>query len=473
MAGPLGMGESEPRHLPRPRTSGEVMGWDLKKVSPAGATPWIMLLGIDFASNKAFGWDLDVDKAKMQEVQGKILRYAQENDLMAVNWSDNGGPFKNVLEEALAEAFGMQSRHIPPGHPQSNGLVEVYNRILDIAHGGCRDRLPSALLAHSNTPRPPLESPEVMWRALRPLQSRWRGLALREAIKGRQLLSDADWESFLADSYKKCNDKELCDQYEAKVKPIREAIASQRMRQQMAQRLKAKKRSDQQNRACIVSGDRVICQNNQYTTTSAGQKFQSGEYRVLSVNNGLVDIEDVETGRKVTRHMSTLKLMPKIQQPNDALSQSLAVEEVAIAPFMHSVVVDGVSYDVHWVKDDGECFFRCASMWLCASALDDGDKSHKLRQEVVSHAAQCVQKAKGLQLRTMRMHVANEMKDDPSWNTDIPFAWPRYLEYSRQRSTFATVFLMRHFVAKEGVSVIVYKETGVFTVGHKSTQMGP
>ena len=75
----------------------------MKKVAPAAGKPWIMLLGIDFASNKAFSWDLDVDKAKMQDVQSRILRYAQEFDLMAVNLSDSGGQFKNILEEAQQE----------------------------------------------------------------------------------------------------------------------------------------------------------------------------------------------------------------------------------------------------------------------------------------------------------------------------------------------------------------------------------
>jgi hypothetical protein len=235
----------------------------------------------------------------------------------------------------------------------------------------------------------------------------------------------------------------------------------------MAQRLQAKRRSEQKNQVLIVSGDRVICQNNQYTTTSAGQKFKGGEYKVLSVNNGLVEIEDTETGCKATRHASTLKLMPKIQQPNDGLSQGLITEEVAVAPFIHSVVVDGVSYDVHSPKDDGECFFRCASMWLCASVVDDDTKSHKLRQDVVSHATQCIKNTRGPQLRTMRLHVANEMKDDPSWDTEAPFAWPHYLDYAKQKRTFATFFLMKQFVALQGVSVITYKETDILTVGNR------
>mgnify|MGYP001492491253 CR=1 FL=1 len=56
--------------LPRPDASGEVMGWDLKKVTPASGSAWVMLLGVDFASNKLFAWDLDTDKAKLQGVQG-------------------------------------------------------------------------------------------------------------------------------------------------------------------------------------------------------------------------------------------------------------------------------------------------------------------------------------------------------------------------------------------------------------------
>ena len=88
-----GMGDAELRHLPRPETSGEILGWDLKKMVPAAGDPWMMVLGVCFCTNKAFAWD----KAKLQDIQQRILRYTQDHDLMAANWSDNGGPFRNTI----------------------------------------------------------------------------------------------------------------------------------------------------------------------------------------------------------------------------------------------------------------------------------------------------------------------------------------------------------------------------------------
>ncbi len=81
-----------------------------------------------------------------------------------------------------------------------------------------------------------------------------------------------------------------------------------------------------------------------------------------------------------------------------------------------------------------------------------------MRQAVVQQAAECITKAKGKELREMRMHVANEMRDDPQWNSDVPFDWARYLERSKQRRTFATFFLIQQFVELQGISVIVYKD---------------
>ena len=68
---------------------------------------------------------LCVDKAKAKDVQGCILRYAQDNDLMAVNWSDNGGPYVNTLADAIANAFDIKLRRIPTGHPQSSSAFKM------------------------------------------------------------------------------------------------------------------------------------------------------------------------------------------------------------------------------------------------------------------------------------------------------------------------------------------------------------
>ena len=49
----------EPRHLPRPDATGEILGWDLKKIKGVGESDWYMLLGVDFCTNRVWAQDLD------------------------------------------------------------------------------------------------------------------------------------------------------------------------------------------------------------------------------------------------------------------------------------------------------------------------------------------------------------------------------------------------------------------------------
>lgn len=64
-------------------------------------------------------------RKSLQEVQQILLRWYAENDLPRVIWSDNGGQFRSVVADAIESTLGVQARYIPPGHPQSNGLVEM------------------------------------------------------------------------------------------------------------------------------------------------------------------------------------------------------------------------------------------------------------------------------------------------------------------------------------------------------------
>ena len=137
-----GKAKPEPRHLPRPDSAGEVVGWDLKTVKPPKGAAWVMLLAVDFASRRCFAWDIDTGSADLKTVQGIMLRFAQEHDLVSVGWTDNGGQFRNIVESAMHEAFGVTARHIPPGHPQSNGLVEAQI----VIEAGMMARLASDLL---------------------------------------------------------------------------------------------------------------------------------------------------------------------------------------------------------------------------------------------------------------------------------------------------------------------------------------
>ena len=173
-------------------------------------------------------------------MQDLLLRFFATEDLPVVCWSDNGGQFKNIVQEGIRMALGVLPRHIPPGRPQANGLTEGYNRILDAAHGGCRERLMAATIAVNNRPSEETGvSPETLWRTMRPVQSRWRNRCLGEAVEGvRPELTETEWNQYLDAAERKTSDKEMADNVHGKVQPIRDAIHSMQCRKEMARRVK-------------------------------------------------------------------------------------------------------------------------------------------------------------------------------------------------------------------------------------------
>ena len=97
------------------------------------------VLGVD-----AYPKDLDYGEATLENVQETILKFFAEQELPSSTCTDKGGQFHNAIDIALQQILGTEPCHIPPGRPQSNGLVEVFNRIMDCsrrragaAHGGC------------------------------------------------------------------------------------------------------------------------------------------------------------------------------------------------------------------------------------------------------------------------------------------------------------------------------------------------
>ena len=73
---------------------------------------------------------------------------------------------------------------ILPGHPANNGYVEALNAIPTATHGEERRRLGRATLAYNAKTKDRLgAAPEAIWRARRPLTSRWAYMAARDAIR--------------------------------------------------------------------------------------------------------------------------------------------------------------------------------------------------------------------------------------------------------------------------------------------------
>ena len=79
-------------------------------------------------------WNCNAAARKtLPEVQTRLLRWYAEVQVPRVIWSDNGSQFKSTVTEAVRATLKVQPHYIPPGHPQSNGLVETQLAYLSIA----------------------------------------------------------------------------------------------------------------------------------------------------------------------------------------------------------------------------------------------------------------------------------------------------------------------------------------------------
>ena len=220
-------------------SSGDIIGVDLKKVTPLTGEPWYMLLAVDFCSNKVWTWDLDCEQIKLEHVQERLLKFYATEDLPCAVWSDNGGQFRTVVAAALKASLGVNPRYIPPGRPQANGLTEGFHKVMDASHGGVRARLVTATIAVNNKVNPKFGvSSESVYRRLRPLESRWHSLALKGAIHGaRKELTHQEWLDFPAEADQRSTTAALADKLEEDVGPIRDAIHSAHCRSQLQKRL--------------------------------------------------------------------------------------------------------------------------------------------------------------------------------------------------------------------------------------------
>ena len=235
-------------------------------------------------------------------------------------WSDNGGQFRNVITAALERSIGMRFRTIPPGHPQSNGLVEVMNRILDFAHGGHRERLISAVLAYNTAPLQKFGvPPETLWRVLRPLESRWKNVGLREVLNGKHReISEEEWLSFLSkdEMLGPAHYEAMASKYHDRLQPVQAAVDNAHLRAQLKKDINYKRKKGAE--ACpLLAGDRVIVKNSQYTSKTGGGKFEckDGKVREFIVEhnaNGVVRIRATDNDQTLLKHESDPKLMPRV-----------------------------------------------------------------------------------------------------------------------------------------------------------------
>ena len=320
-----GCAEATARHLPKPLRSGECVGVDLKTIAPRQEPggKWVMLLAVDFTSGKVFTWDIDFGKATLQEVQTRLVGdFMSNNDPPAILWSDNGGQFKTVLEQLFEELLFCKCVFIPPGHPASNGYVEVLNRIIAGMHGGDRRRLALATRAYNAKWKDRIKAaPETAWRVLRPKTSRWTHIAAQDTIRkmdGAEKKTILDAERELTDYMQRVADWEKNGDLQAAIAsfdeqqgPIAQAIGDANDRADIANRLKWKRSAKRQKKFGLVSGDRVLLKNAQVTASTTGP-FAPGMYEVTETYGALLRIRNVETGKVQTVHNENCKLCPHI-----------------------------------------------------------------------------------------------------------------------------------------------------------------
>ena len=131
-------------------------------------------------------------------------------------------------------------------------------------------------------------------------------------------MTDSEWLSFLEKSSNLDVDyfRKAADSYQASLEPIREAMASKQVRQAMQKKMKYVHKKAQTGEAPLLSGDRVIAKNSQYTTKTGCGKFETKdghvrEYTVLSVSQGFVQLQEQGTHDTTFKHEANLKLMPR------------------------------------------------------------------------------------------------------------------------------------------------------------------
>ena len=406
---------AEPRHLPTPGHAGEVIGFNLKTVKPHNANKWLMLLAVDFCSKKCWAWDLDYGQGDLPTVQGVMLRFFAEHELPLVVLTDNGGSFRNVIQVALQQAIGAQPRHIPPGRPQANGLVEVYNRT------GERARLLSAVVAYNHMPQARFgASPETLRGVLRPAESRWRNLQLQALVHGpARGMTDAEWLGYLDQADKLDTDffVKAADGFHEKLEPVREAMASKRLRQAMQKNLRYDSKRKQACEAPVLFGDRVIVKNSQYTLKTGHGKFETKdgkvrEYTVQSVSQGFVELTEVGSGASVYKHEASLKLMPHKLPADDGHVPSPPPKVVQEAGF----------------KECGPRCFHMATQCLAGIApqalVDDSAGAQAVRQLWLRHLT-------AEEKKETVWKLASKMADDPLWAGSAAGDWLCHLRQHR------------------------------------------
>ena len=341
------------------------------------------------------------------------------------------------------------------------------NKVLDASHGGHRDQLMSAVSAFNALPRRPTGvAPETLWRALRPLESRWRNRTLK-AVCGdaAPAVSDQILDEHAAigvDVYQKATARFAED-----VQQLQKLFCSATQRAQMA--LRVKKNQKTMHSAPLVTGDRVLCRSTQYRSSAGFGKFErsgSGlrEFTVLSLSGGTALLQEDCTGRQITRHESLLKILPNAVKPG----QSGSYEENLPSPRAKERAKGLETVGPFWLlcaEPDGACLFRSLAMGMMVLAgvhpvhvLDSDVAAAELRARVVRQSRLWLQSLCAEDLAAAEAIALAELRDEPTWDFNIAFTWARFLDFLALPRSYTTTWALQQFVLMEHINVRVYQK---------------
>ena len=278
------------------------------------------------------------------------------------------------------------------------------NRILDASHGGKRSELMLAVASYNAMPsRAHGLSPEAIWRACRPLESRWKHKTVQEVLgEGKVELTEQEWDAYLhAHAALTTEDyKQAVQAFGQRLRPVQEAIQDQHARSALARTLRYQRRKAQTSSMPVLSGDKVLVRASQYRSATGHAKFETDkdgalkEFLVLSVASSIAKLQQCGTGAEVLKHVGMLKVLPNAfpadpgldPEPSPRARKQLATLP-PLGPFLQVAA-----------RTDGGCLFRSLSMGTQALAgvpahrLHDSDEqSLQMRRALVGYSQRYVQ----------------------------------------------------------------------------------
>ena len=342
------------------------------------------------------------------------------------------------------------------------------NRILDASHGGNRAELMLAVASYNAMPtRAHGISPEAIWRACRPLESRWKHKNVLEVLgEDKVELTAAEWDDYLAAHAALTTEdyKQAVQAFEKRLRPVQEAIQDQHARSALARTLGYQRKKTQASAMPVLSGDRVLVRASQYRSSCGHAKFETDkdgglkEFVVESITSSIAKLKQTGTDAEVLKHVAMLKVLPNslpAGSADDPGPSPRAQKEMANLPVLGP-------FSQIAAKVDGACLFRALAMGLQslsgvpAHRLHDSDEqSLQLRRTLVGYSERYVQGLPNAEVLRLAEHVATELQDDPSWHGH--FTWHLFHDFMLQPHRFGTYYMIATFARMHRIGVSVYR----------------